>query len=111
MANFYKSDTFDLTTTNLTTVLTINASSIAIVRSVQVCVIDNTNVDIDLFLKKSGGSDIEIAHKLLNKTTENLAIPVINMEAGDILKIQADNVNKASGQVSYLMIDRSQENG
>jgi hypothetical protein len=111
MANFYKSDTFDLTTTNLTTVLTINASSIAIVRSVQVCVIDNTNVDIDLFLKKSGGSDIEIAHKLLNKTTENLAIPVINMEAGDILKIQADNANKASGQVSYLMIDRSQENG
>jgi hypothetical protein len=111
MANFYKSDTFDLTTTNLTTVLTINASSIAIVRSVQVCVIDNTNVDIDLFLKKSGGSDIEIAHKLLNKTTENIAIPVINMEAGDILKIQADNANKASGQVSYLMIDRSQENG
>jgi hypothetical protein len=111
MANFYKSDTFDLTTTNLTTVLTINASSIAIVRSVQVCVIDNTNVDIDLFLKKSGGSDIEIAHKLLNKTTENIAIPVINMEAGDILKIQADNANKASGQVSYLLIDRSQENG
>ena len=107
----YKSDTFDLTTTNLTTVLTINASSIAIVRSVQVCVIDNTNVDIDLFLKKSGGSDIEIAHKLLNKTTENIAIPVINMEAGDILKIQADNANKASGQVSYLLIDRSQENG
>jgi hypothetical protein len=111
MANFYKSDTFDLITTNLTTVLTINASSIAIVRSVQVCVIDNTNVDIDLFLKKSGGSDIEIAHKLLNKTTENIAIPVINMEAGDILKIQADNANKASGQVSYLLIDRSQENG
>jgi hypothetical protein len=111
MANFYKSDTFDLTTTNLTTVLTINASSIAIVRSVQVCVIDNTNVDIDLFLKKPGGSDIEIAHKLLNKTTENIAIPVINMEAGDILKIQADNANKASGQVSYLLIDRSQENG
>ena len=107
----YKSDTFNLTTTNLTTVLTINASSIAIVRSVQVCVIDNTNVDIDLFLKKSGGSDIEIAHKLLNKTTENIAIPVINMEAGDILKIQADNANKASGQVSYLLIDRSQENG
>jgi hypothetical protein len=111
MANFYKSDTFDLTTTNLTTVLTINASSIAIVRSVQVCVIDNTNVDIDVFLRKSGGSDVEIAHKLLNKTTENLVVPVVNMEAGDILKIQADVADKASGQVSYLLIDRSQENG
>ena len=111
MANFYKSDTFDLTTTNLTTVLTINASSIAIVRSVQVCVIDNTNVDIDVFLTKSGGSDVEIAHKLLNKTTENLVVPVVNMEAGDVLKVQADTANKASGQVSYLLIDRSQENG
>jgi hypothetical protein len=111
MANFYKSDTFDLTTTNLTTVLTINASSIAIVRSVQVCIIDNTAVDIDLFLTKSGGSDVEIAHKTLNKTTDNFALPVINMEAGDVLKIQADTANKSSGQVSYLLIDRSQENG
>ena len=107
----YKSDTFDLTTTNLTTVLTINASSIAIVRSVQVCVIDNTNVDINVFLRKSGGSDVEIAHKLLNKSTENLVVPVVNMEAGDVLKVQADTANKASGQVSYLLIDRSQENG
>jgi hypothetical protein len=111
MANFYKSDTFDLTTTNLTTVLTINASSIAIVRAVQVCTIDNTNVDVEVFLKKSGGSDVEIAHKIINKTTENLALPVINMEAGDILKVQADTANKSSGQVSYLLIDRSQENG
>jgi hypothetical protein len=92
-------------------VLTINASSIAIVRSVQVCTIDNTAVDIELFLGKSGGSDVEIAHKVINKTTENLALPVINMEAGDVLKIQADTANKSSGQVSYLLIDRSQENG
>src|SRR6056300_1615736 len=97
MANFYKSETFDLTKTNLTTVLTINTSSIAIVKAVQAAVIDNTNVDIDVVLKKSGGSDVEIAHKLLNKTTENF--------------VKASVANKASGQVSYLMIDRSQENG
>jgi hypothetical protein len=52
MANFYKSDTFDLTTTNLTTVLTINASSIAIVRAVQTCVIDNTNCGCRSIFKK-----------------------------------------------------------
>jgi hypothetical protein len=111
MANFYKSETFDLTTTNLTTVLTINTSSIAIVKAVQTAVIDNTNVDIDVVLKKLGGSDVEIAHKLLNKTTENFAKDIINMEAGDTLKVKASVANKASGQVSYLMIDRSQENG
>lgn len=111
MANFYKSETFDLTTTNLTTVLTISTSAIAIVKTVQCCVIDNTNVDVEVFLRKSGGSDVEIAHKLLNKTTEDLAVNIINMEAGDVLKVQASVADKASGQVSYLMIDRSQENG
>jgi len=111
MANFYKSETFDLTTTNLTTVLTISTSAIAIVKSVQCCVIDNTNVDMEVFLKKSGGSDVEIAHKQLNKTTEDLAVNIINMEGGDVLKVQASVADKASGQVSYLMIDRSQENG
>jgi hypothetical protein len=72
----YKSDTFDLTTTNLTTVLTINASSIAIVKTVQVSVIDNSNVGTDLFLRKSGGSDVIIAHNELNKETVNIVIPV-----------------------------------
>jgi hypothetical protein len=111
MANFYKSATFDLSTTNLTTVLTISTSAIAIVKSVQACVIDNTNTDVEVFLKKSGGSDVEIAHKTLNKTTEDLAVNIINMEGGDVLKVKADVADKASGQVSYLLIDRSQENG
>jgi hypothetical protein len=101
MANFYKSDTFDLTTTNLTTVLTINASSIAIVKSVQVCVIDNTNVDIDVFLRKSGGSDVEIAHKLLNKTTENLVVPVVNIEAGDVLKARQILLIRWTSELSF----------
>ncbi len=111
MANFYKSETFDLTTTNLTTVLTINTSSIAIVKAVQTSHQDNSNVDVDLFLKKSGGSDVEIAHAQLNKSTENLAKDIINLEAGDVLKMQADVANEITGQVSYLLVDRSQENG
>jgi len=111
MANFYKSETFELTTTNLTTVLTINTSSIAIVKAVQIAIIDNTNVDMDVVLKKSGGSDVEIGHSALSKTTENFAKDIINMEAGDTLKIKASVANKASGQISYLIIDRSQENG
>ena len=107
----YKSDTFDLTTTNITTILTCPSDATIIVKSLQASHQAASNIDVDAYLRKSGGSDVEIAHKLLNKTTENIAIPVINMEAGDILKIQADNANKASGQVSYLLIDRSQENG
>jgi len=111
MANFYKSETFTLTTTNLTTVLTINASSVAIVKAVQASHATASNVDVDLFLKKSGGSDVEISHVQLNKSSENMAKDVINMEEGDILKAQADTANEITGQVSYLLIDRSQENG
>ena len=111
MANFYKSETFDLTTTNLTTVLTISTSAIAIVKSVQASHDTASNVDVDLYLKKSGGSDVEISHVQLNKSTENLAKDVINLEGGDILKIKAGSANEITGQISYLLIDRSQENG
>lgn len=111
MANFYKSTTFDLTTVNLTTVLSISTSAIAIVRAVQASHAAASNVDVDLYLKKSGGSDVEISHSTLNKSTDNLAKNVINLEGGDILKLQASSANEITGQISYLLIDRSQENG
>jgi hypothetical protein len=111
MANFYKSETFNLTTTNLTTLLTINTSSVAIVKAVQASHATASNVDVDLFLKKFGGSDVEISHAQLNNSSINLVKDIINMEEGDILKAQADTANEISGQVSYLLIDRSQENG
>ena len=111
MANFFKSTTFDLTDTNLTTVLSIGTSAIAIVRSVQASHATASNVDLDLYLKKSGGSDVEISHAQLNKSTVNLAENVINLEGGDVLKLQAGTANEITGQISYLLIDRSQENG
>jgi len=111
MANFYKSETFDLTDTALTTVLTISTSAIAIVKTVQAVHDTASNVDTDLYLKKSGGSDVQIAHAQLNKSTLNLVENVINLEGGDILKMQADTANEITGQISYLLIDRSQENG
>ena len=111
MANFFKSETFDLTTDTLTTVLTIATSAVAIVRAVQASHESSGGVDVDLYLKKSGGSDVEIAHTELNKSSENLAKNVINLEGGDVLKIKAGTANEITGQISYLLIDRSQENG
>ena len=111
MANFYKSETFDLITTNLTTVLTISASAIAIVKTVQAVHDTASNVDTHVVLKKSGGSDIKISYDELNKESQNMLKGPLNMEAGDVLKVQAGTANEISGQVTYLMIDRSQENG
>ena len=111
MANFYKSETFSLTDTNLTTVLSIATSAVAIVKSVQAVHDTSSNVDTDLYIKKSGGSDVQIAHATINKSTVNLVENVINLEGGDALKMQADTANEITGQISYLLIDRSQENG
>ena len=111
MANFFKSETFNLTTTNLTTALTITTSAIAIVRSVQASHASASNVDVDLYLKKSGGSDVEISHSQLNKSTENLVKESLNLEAGDVIKVQAGTANEITGAVSYALIDRQNENG
>tara|TARA_R110002124_G_scaffold147014_2_gene312269 strand:+ start:471 stop:806 length:336 start_codon:yes stop_codon:yes gene_type:complete len=107
----YKSEVFDLTTNNLTTVLTIATSAIAIVKTVQASHIDASNVNVDLYIKKAGGNDTEISHAQLNKSTVNLIVDTLNLEAGDAIKIQAASANEITGVVSYALIDRSQQNG
>ena len=107
----YKSAVFDLTDTNLTTVLTIATSAVAIVKTVQASHESASNVDVDLYLKKSGGSDVEVGHAELNKTMKNMIVNTLNLEAGDVIKIQASAANEITGVVSYALIDRSQENG
>lgn len=107
----YKSTTFSLTTTNLTTVLTINTTSVAIVKMVQAVHDTASAVDTDLFVKKSGASDIQIAHETINKATVNMLKDTLNLEAGDVIKAQAATANEITGAVSYALIDRQNENG
>jgi len=111
MSIFYKSEVFDLTTTNLTTVLTISISAIAIVKTVQASHQDASNVDADLYLKKSGGSNVEIGHAQLNKSSANMIVNTLNLEAGDAIKAQAETANKLEVVVSYALINRENENG
>ena len=107
----YKSETYSLTDTNLTTVLSISTSAVAIVKMVQAVHDTASNVDTDLYIKKSGGSNVQIAHETINKTTVNMLKETLNLEAGDAIKMQADTGNEITGVVSYALIDRSQENG
>jgi len=107
----YKSETFDLTTTNVTTVLTCPSDATIIVKALQTSHQAASNVDVDVFLQKSGGSDVEISHAQLNKSFINMVSSSLNLEASDVLKVQADTANQITGAVSYALIDRSQENG
>jgi hypothetical protein len=108
----YKSDTFALSTTNITNILTCPANATIIVKNIETVHDTASNVDTDLFIRKSGaGSDVQLAHKQMNKETFNFALDTINLEASDILKMQAGTADEISGLISYALIDRSQENG
>ena len=107
----YKSTTFDLTTTNITTILTCPADATLLVKSLQASHQTASNVDVDAYLQKSGGSNVEISHAQLNKSFTNMVSDTLNMEASDVLKIQADTADTITGVVSYALLDRSQENG
>jgi hypothetical protein len=62
-------------------------------------------VGTDLFLKKSGGSDVIIAHNELNKETVNMIVNTLNLEAGDVIKMQADT-SKYHYRCGKLCFDR-----
>ena len=107
----YKSETFNLTTTNITTVLTCPADATIIIKNVQAVHDTASGVDTDLFITKSGASRVQIGHASLNKSTDNLIKESLNLEADDSIEMQAGTANEITGAVSYALIDRSQENG
>ena len=108
----YQNETFNLTTTNITTVLTIPTSAVGIVKTVQAVHNTASNVDTDLLIRKNGAvADVLISHEILNKNTVDMLKNTLNLEAGDAIKMQADTANEITGVVSYALIDRSQQNG
>ena len=112
MANFYKNQGFILGTT-LTTVLNINASSVAIVKSISVTNEHNNNNLIEMFVHDASvTTNFEFFHVDMGAdTTQQAAGQVLNLEAGDSILAQAEVTGVAKGVISYLLIDRSQENG
>ena len=107
----YKSETFDLTTTDATPVLTCPADATILVKNLQAVHDTASNVDTHALLTKSGGSAVKIGYKELNKTQANMLEETLAMEASDVLSMQAGSANEVTGVVSYALIDRSQENG
>jgi hypothetical protein len=107
----YKNQGFSLTTSNLTTVLTIIVTSVGIVKSISVINEDTSNNLTELYLHDvSAGSDYEFFHKdLTADATEQCAGQVLNLEAGDSIKAQAETANMIKGVISYALIDRSQK--
>ena len=108
----YKSVAFDLTTTNVTTILTVPSNATVIAKSVQAVNDTASDVDTDLILTKSGDTtNYIIGHAILNASMTNLVLNTLNLEADDVLKMQAGTANEITGVVTYALIDRSNQNG
>ena len=108
----YKSATFDLTTTNVTTILTVPSNATVIAKSVQAVNNTASDVDTDLILTKSGDTtNYIIGHAVLNASMTNLVLNTLNLEADDVLKMQAGTANEITGVVTYALLDRSNQNG
>jgi len=113
MAIFYKNQGYDLTTTNLTTVLNINTSTVAIIKEISVANDHNNTVEVNYYFTDSSTSTTyKFYHtKVAANSNDNAIHNALVLEEGDYLQFQADVANVISGQISYALLTRQGENG
>ena len=113
MAIFYKIQGYDLSTSNLTTVLTINTSSVAIVKEISIA--NNTGAanEVNFFVRdESTTTSYKFYRNIVpSDSTDNAVNNTLILEEGDSLQFQADTANAISGQISYALLSRTGENG
>ena len=111
MANIYKSETFELDSTSITTVYTCPTDSQALVKSIQTSSHQGASgVHVEAYVRKSGTTDdVRIAKAEINNEPRfiNLVKGCLNLEGGDIIKVKAGAANDISGIVSILEINRN----
>jgi len=113
MAIFFKNQGYDLTTSNLTTVLNINTSSVAIIKEISVANDDNSAHKVDYFFHDvSTSTSYKFYHtNAAANSHDNAVHNALVLEEGDFLQFQADTANAISGQISFALLTRTGENG
>jgi hypothetical protein len=113
MAIFYKNQGFSLSTTNATTVLSINTSSVAIVKDIAVTNTGSAAATLDMYVYDySASTTYQFIHaSIAGSCNGNAAQTVLNLEEGDAILAQTPTVNVIKGVISYALIDRTGENG
>ena len=109
----YKNAGVSLTTTNLTTVLTISTSAVAIVKSVYYANSSTGSIICNGSLKdSSANANFEFFRDAVTASSQVNASPQgLNLEAGDAIKVQAATANELSVVCNYALINRENENG
>ncbi len=113
MAINYKNQGYDLKTTNLTTVLNINTSTVAIIKEIAVANDDNSAHKVDYFFHDASTStSYKFYHTNVPANSHDNAVHnALVLEEGDYLQFQAATANVISGQISYALLSRTGENG
>ena len=107
----YKSDIYRLGTTNLTTTLTVNATTRVIIKEISVSNTHNNTVACDFYLNTINGSAIFYHTKIAADSHDNAVHNTLVMEENDYLTFQVATAAVISGQISYAVLSRKNQNG
>ena len=108
----YKSEIYNLTTSNLTTTLTVNATTRFIVKEISVANDHNNTVEVNYYLNKVNGSAVFYHARVAANSNDNAVHNTLVMEENDYLTFQANGgANFISGQISYAVLSRKNQNG
>jgi hypothetical protein len=113
MAVFYKNQGYTLSTSSLTTVLSINTSSVAIIKEISLANIHNGTVQVDYYFNDYSASVSYIFFhvKVPADSQYNAVSNALILEQGDYLQFKANTSNVISGQISYALLNRDGSNG
>ena len=107
----YKSDIYRLATTNLTTTLTVNATTRFILKEISIANIHNSTVDCNFYLNTVNGSAMFFHVKIPADSHDNAIHNTLVMEENDYLTFQVSTAAVISGQISYAILSRKNQNG
>ena len=107
----YKSDIYRLSTTNLTTTLTVNATTKFIVKEISISNIHSSTVECDFYLNTANGSAIFYHANIPADSHDNAVHNTLVLEENDYLTFQVATAAVISGQISYAVLSRKNQNG
>jgi len=108
MANIYKNEKKDLTTTDITTLYTVPSNSRAIVKSILVCDDSNNGSTITLTLTDPSSNVFVLfdVKTIAGHATEQLLTEPLILQESEILKVTAADANRLHVVASILEINR-----
>ena len=108
MANIYKNQKLDLTTTDITTLYTVPSNSRAIVKSILVCDDSNNGSTITLTLTDASSNVFVLfdVKSVAGHATEQLLNEPLILQESEILKVTAADADRLHVVASILEINR-----